>query len=215
MPLPFSPPSRWGTDAMPELVVVKVGGSLYDLPDLGPRLRGWLDTDPRAGPPASVILVPGGGPTTDVIRNLDCWHGLRQEASHWLALRALTLNAHFLAALMQSTVVEGPQPLGPRVQVLDAFAFLRDDEWRHARATIQHSWDATSDSVAARFAVAMHARRLILLKSRTVQNAKADWRTVDRSGFVDPLVASVLREATHDLEVDVVNLREWQVRIDG
>ena len=74
------------------VVVVKVGGSLYDLPDLGSRLRAWL-TEQCAGD--DVVLVPGGGGTADVIRHFDRVHGLGEETSHWLALRALTLNAQF------------------------------------------------------------------------------------------------------------------------
>ncbi len=66
------------------MLVVKVGGSLYDLPDLGPRLRGFLaslkDVDR--------LIVPGGGATTDAIRLFDRDHGLGPEQSHWLALCA-------------------------------------------------------------------------------------------------------------------------------
>jgi aspartokinase-like uncharacterized kinase len=65
-------------------VVVKVGGSLFDLPDLGPRLEVWL------GARRSVVLVPGGGPTTDVVRALDRTHRLGEEAAHWLALRSIS-----------------------------------------------------------------------------------------------------------------------------
>ena len=78
------------------LLVVKVGGSLYDLPDLGRRLRRFLaslDTDNR-------LIVPGGGPTADVIRAFDHDHRLGPQTSHWLALRACALNAHFLALLL-------------------------------------------------------------------------------------------------------------------
>src|SRR5204862_6165233 len=77
------------------LVVVKVGGSLYDLPDLGPRLAAWLRT--LVGP---VLLVPGGGAMADAVRHLDRYHGLGAEISHELALRSLTMNAWFLAALL-------------------------------------------------------------------------------------------------------------------
>ena len=77
-------------------MVVKVGGSLFDWPDLGPRLRQWL----AANAPREVILVPGGGPTADVIRTLDRTHGLGDEAAHWLALRAMAVNAELLAALL-------------------------------------------------------------------------------------------------------------------
>src|SRR2546430_770089 len=81
--------------------VLKVSGSLYDLPDLGPRLQCFL-----AGlTGADVLLIPGGGGTADVVRDLDARHGLGQEKAHWLALRALTLNAHFLASLLPSACV--------------------------------------------------------------------------------------------------------------
>src|SRR5213595_1343108 len=113
-------------------MVVKVGGSLFDLPDLGPRLQDWLKTlDTRR-----VLLLPGGGPTANVIRDLDHRHGLGEETAHWLALRALRLNAHFLAALVPASVVVGDwgpdETLGRdnRVAVLDAFAFASADEGR-------------------------------------------------------------------------------------
>ena len=61
---------------------MKVGGSLYDLPDLGPRLRRWLD----AHAPREVIVAPGGGPFADVVRDLDRAHRLGEETSHWLAV---------------------------------------------------------------------------------------------------------------------------------
>src|SRR5262245_30988403 len=107
-------------------VVVKVGGSLYDLPDLGPRLRAWLGQRPELAP----LLVPGGGAVVDFVRNLDRRHRLGEEASHWLALRGLTLQAHFLAALLPNAVVVnapcGCSGLGRRqIAVLDGYAFAR------------------------------------------------------------------------------------------
>src|SRR5437763_775549 len=82
-------------------IVVKVGGSLFDLPDLGERLDLWLKTLPTP----EVLLVPGGGAVADVIRQLDRSHRLGEERCHWLALRALTLNAHFLADVVPRAVV--------------------------------------------------------------------------------------------------------------
>src|SRR5439155_3520205 len=124
-----------GAGAMNEsLAVVKVGGSLYDLPDLGDRLRRWLSA--LAAP--HVLLMPGGGPTADVIRSFDHRHRLGEEASHWLALRALAVNAHFLACLLPEAEVVatvGPgrpdQPGGSRRWcILEPHAFFRDDEAR-------------------------------------------------------------------------------------
>jgi 5-(aminomethyl)-3-furanmethanol phosphate kinase len=172
--------------------VVKVGGSLYDLPDLGPRLRYWLAKDA----PPRVLLVPGGGPTADVVRAFDQRFRLGEEAAHWLALRALTVNAHLLAELVGGPVVgdwgECPAAWGAgRVPVLDGFAFAAADEVRPDH--LPHSWAVTSDSLAARAAVVGEAGRLILLKSVGIPEG-IDWSEAARRGWVDAWFPSVLRQ---------------------
>jgi aspartokinase-like uncharacterized kinase len=190
-----------GSDASDGLIVVKVGGSLFDLPDLGPRLRAWL-----AGlGAAEVLLVPGGGPTADVVRDLDRRHGLGEETSHWLALRALTVNAHFLQALLPGAVVV-PQPRGGgALAVLDPYAFACADEGRPG--CLPHCWRVTSDSVAARAAVVGQARRLVLLKSATIPHGTA-WAEAGQCGLVDGWFARVLGQASEPLTVFAVNFRD-------
>jgi aspartokinase-like uncharacterized kinase len=190
------------------LAVVKVGGSLFDLPDLGPRLRQWLAAERPAG--GGLLLVPGGGPTADVVRELDHRHGLGEEASHWLALRALSLNAHFLASLLPSTRViddvleccrvwdEGRTP------ILDVHEFARADEDRPG--CLPHSWAVTSDALAARVAVVADARSLVLLKSTSIPDV-VDWAEAGRLGLVDAMFAEVLHQASHNPQVRIVNLR--------
>jgi aspartokinase-like uncharacterized kinase len=174
------------------LVVVKVGGSLFDLPELGPRLRAWLKT--MGG--ADVLLVPGGGPTADVVRALDRAHGLGEEASHWLALRALTLNAYFLQALLPGAAIvvdphERSLPSG-RLAVLDPFGFAQADEARPRH--LPHSWAVTSDSLAARAAVVAAARELILLKSVALPQGLS-WEEAGRRGLVDEWFARAVAQA--------------------
>jgi aspartokinase-like uncharacterized kinase len=181
-------------------VVVKVGGSLYDVPDLGSRLGRWLKELGRC----RVVLVPGGGPTADVIRTLDHCHGLGDERAHWLALRALTLNAWFLATLLPHAVVTDDPTSGPpgSLAILDAHAFAQADEGRPW--ALPHSWTVTSDALAARVA-AVAGARLILLKSVTVPDG-LDWRAAERLGMVDAAFADIVDR--HALEVRAVNLRE-------
>ena len=192
------------------VVVVKVGGSLYDLPDLGSRLRAWL-TEQCAGD--DVVLVPGGGGTADVIRHFDRVHGLGEETSHWLALRALTLNARFLASLLPPAYVVGTIDSlrdaweKNQLPILDAHEFARDDEKRPGH--LPHSWAAASDALAARVALVVRARHLILLKSTTIPPGM-DWREAGRQGLVDAMFAEVLRNAPTDLCVEAVNLRPSQ-----
>ncbi len=182
------------------LTVVKVGGSLYDLPDLQSRLRRWLaeQTDGR------VLLVPGGGATTDVVRRFDDVHGLGEEKAHWLALRALAANAVFLAALLDATaVIEHPRDAVPGVSILDAFAFAALDERQSPTRCLPHTWAATSDAVAARAAVVGGAARLVLLKSVTLPR-RIDWIEASRRSFVDPVFPEVIREAPR-LVIEAVN----------
>lgn len=191
------------------VVVVKVGGSLYDLPDLGSRLRRWL-AEQRAGD--RVVLVPGGGPSADLIRHLDRCHGLGEEASHWLALRALTLNAHFLTALLSPACVVGDIAELQRawdynqLPILDIHQFACGDE--RCPDHLPHSWAVTSDALAARVALVFQASRLVLLKSGTIPPG-LDWTEAGRLGFVDTMFAEVLRHAPADLCVSLINLRAW------
>jgi aspartokinase-like uncharacterized kinase len=181
------------------VLVVKVGGSLYDLPDLGLRLRRFLTSlgdDDR-------LIVPGGGATTEAVRGFDRDHGLGPERSHWLALRACAVNAHFLAQLLPGArVVSAPEECRG-VCVLDPFAFALADEGRPG--CLPHHWDATSDSVAARAAVVAGAG-LVLLKSVTVDEA-GDWFAAAAAGQVDPVFPQIIRAA--GLKARAVNLRAW------
>jgi aspartokinase-like uncharacterized kinase len=193
-------------DARAELVVMKVGGSLYDLPDLEQRLAAWLQT--LTAP--KVLLVPGGGATANVVRDLDRCHGLGEEASHELALRSLTLNAWFLAALLRRTAI-GTVPvcnpllsrLTDRVSLLDAHAFCQSDAHDNPNA-LPACWATTSDSIAVRSAVVLGASELVLLKSVTIMEPY-DWREAVRLGVVDPICCRILEGAR--LRVRVVNLR--------
>jgi aspartokinase-like uncharacterized kinase len=184
------------------VLVAKVGGSLFDLPDLGERLRSWL-----AGlGTADVILVPGGGASADVARDLDRLHRLGPEAAHWLALRALSVSSLLLQALLPGSRVVGSVPLPPGQAgpvVLDPFAFVTGDEGRPG--SLPHSWDATSDAVAARAAVVAGADRLVLLKSVTIPEGLS-WEEAGARGLVDRTFVEVIKQAP-GLRVTALNFR--------
>jgi aspartokinase-like uncharacterized kinase len=182
--------------------VVKVGGSLYDLPDLRERLRAFLTSlQGRA------LLFPGGGATADVIRAFDRVHGLGEEASHWLALQALALNARFLQALLPEYPIV-PSAIraiaaASRVVILDPSAFFRDDE--RLPEHLPHRWEVTSDSHAVRVASVLGAGALVLLKS--VDWSGNEWQEAARNGTVDAYFVQALANAPGVVRVRVVNLR--------
>jgi aspartokinase-like uncharacterized kinase len=176
--------------------VAKVGGSLYDLPDLRERVRTWM-----AGVAGPVVLVPGGGAAADAVRHLDRVHGLGEEAAHWLALRALTVNAHFLGRLLEAPVV--PSPGEETIGVLDPHAFCLADQGRSG--ALPHTWAATSDAIAARVADVAGAD-LVLLKSTDLPAAMS-WSEAAAAGLVDETFDTIVRRAS--LRVTWVNLRSF------
>ena len=175
------------------MIVVKVGGSLYDHPRLGPGLRAYLDA--LAAP---VLLVPGGGPLADAVRQLDRVHALGEERSHWLALRALAVAAEFIRGALRSA------DSASRLSVLDCYQFAVEDETRPDH--LPHSWDVTTDSIAARAAVVYRAERLVLLKSAEIPPGTS-WAEAAGRGWVDPHFPNVVAFAP--FPVEVVNFRRW------
>lgn len=198
------------------MIVVKVGGSLFDWPELPARLRVWL-----AGLDATeVLLIPGGGATADAIRTLDRTFELGEDASHWLAIQALSLNARFLQSILPGTILEpderardnqaslaGASGSDNVMAILDAYPFFRADERRAEH--LPHRWDVTSDSLAVRAAVLLGATDLILLKSASW--AGSDWTAASEAGLVDPYFPQALRQAPTQLGVRLVNLRDAAV----
>lgn len=206
-------------------IVAKVGGSLFDLPDLRERLLAWV----KQKGDRPILFVPGGGEAANVIRKLDEIHQLGEEKSHWLAIRMMSGNAHFLAELLGLTVVSSPslrfaegaegrgqtladcerQPLPPgpllrngeggerQISVLDPLPFCETDP------LLEQSWRVTSDSIAARVAIAIEAD-LDLLKSVDLPPGTS-WQHASKAGLLDEFFPSLVENS--GLEVTWVNLR--------
>lgn len=184
--------------------MIKVGGSLLDLPDLPARLANLLADFSRPRP----VLVCGGGPTVELIRRWDRLYGIGEEEGHWIAVRALTLNALVLARILPQVEVVESLPGAERAweagktPLLDVHRFLRDVDER-AGDPLPRRWRVTSDSIAARVARACEAPELILLKSVS----PAEPATIElaaRLGIVDPHFPVAARDVPR---VILINLR--------
>jgi len=78
--------------------VVKLGGSLLELPGLPAVLRSWFARQP----PAVSLLLVGGGRFVAALREADRVHRLDAEACHWLAVRAMGWTARLVQSLVGS-----------------------------------------------------------------------------------------------------------------
>ncbi|HEV3025225.1 MAG TPA: hypothetical protein VGX76_22295 [Pirellulales bacterium] len=185
--------------------IVKLGGSLLELADVVARLRQWLATEPGQ---ANVIVV-GGGRLTDAIREYDKLHDLGELAAHWLCIRAMSLNAELVSALLpeanlSTSLAELQARRPPSGTILfDPWTFLRCDEPNLAVDPLPATWLVTSDSIAARLAEILGADQLVLLKS-ALPPPSATLASAAAAGYVDryfPVAAAKLRR------IECVNFR--------
>jgi aspartokinase-like uncharacterized kinase len=188
------------------LRVVKVGGSLLDWPDLRSALDRWL-----AGQPAATcILVCGGGPFADAIRRADSVFDLGEEASHWLCIECLGVSTNLLAAIVSSgrhvltwdDLQSGILTPQPDLIVFDPREFLKTHEPHCPGTPLPHTWQVTSDSIAARLAEMLAADELVLLKSADPPGG--DLTELAAAGYVD---AHFPVAARHLPQMRFVNLR--------
>jgi len=107
-------------------------------------------------------VVPGGGASADVVRDLDERFGLRPGTAHWMAVLAMDQYGLLLADLI---------PGAATVRTLDeaserregAGVLLASEPLRQADP-LPHAWSVTSDSIAAWVAMQLRVRLLVLLK---------------------------------------------------
>lgn len=174
---------------LPPIRLVKVGGSLYDLPDLATRLSDWLARQ-HAG--FSTILLSGCGDLADVIRRWQPRFGWSDAQSHFLCLDLLDVAAHTLHTLCPhwplvshwpdapQTVVlpdlsknvlanelahDPPNIASPGIFIWQPRRWLLSKEPAAPGLSLPRNWHSTTDSVAARAAQVGDVAELILLKS--------------------------------------------------
>lgn len=159
MPDPFDPSRR-------HLTVFKIGGSLFDLPNLPAIIRHLLAQRPGN----AALLIAGGGGLADVVREWDRIHHLGDAVAHDLALQAMDLTASLLARFFpEARMVRSPRQVAMAVadhalSILCAGCFLPAAE-RDQPPPLEHTWRVTSDSIAAWTAGVLRAEELVLVKS--------------------------------------------------
>jgi uridylate kinase len=175
-------------------IVYKLGGSLLDLPDLPERLHALLNRPfPFFAPPIAKkikrLVVVGGGPVADVVRQWDRSHGLGNELAHRLAMQSMSFNAQLVAAILHDAELVTSRAEASdvwsqgHVAVLRAAEFVEAEE-RQSHDFLPRSWNVTSDSVAAYVAHHWPADGLMLLKS-VAAPAGCDAEIASSRGLVD------------------------------
>jgi 5-(aminomethyl)-3-furanmethanol phosphate kinase len=153
------------------VTVIKIGGGLTWLPHALDRVCLAVGEVARNWP---IVVVPGGGPFADGVREFDRRVGIPSDVAHWMAILAMDQYAHVLAdRIPGALLVEDPgcirEALGPAGAVV-----LAPSRWMRLADVLPHTWDVTSDSIAAFVAGALDARRLILIKPSSAPSDPVD-----------------------------------------
>jgi 5-(aminomethyl)-3-furanmethanol phosphate kinase len=143
------------------VVVVKIGGGLTWVPQALDRVCLAVGQASREWP---IVVVPGGGPFAESVREFDRRVGVSPDAAHWMAILAMDQYAHVLATRIPDAVlVEEPGCIREALRPAGAVV-LAPSRWMRSADVLPHTWQVTSDSIAAFVAGALDARRLILIK---------------------------------------------------
>ena len=141
--------------------VVKIGGGLLEH---GGCLDGVLSVIGDLARDRPLLIVPGGGPFADAVRAQDSRLDLSDEAAHWMAVLAMDQYAHLIASrLPGATLVWDEAAIASAVRS-GRIPVLAPSSWLRRADPLPHSWNVTSDSIAAWVARAVGARDLLLIK---------------------------------------------------
>lgn len=141
-------------------VIVKVGGS-----HAADRARIQTIVRELAASPVRAVIVPGGGPFANAVRDAQESLGFSDRLAHKLAIEAMVHFAEVLVDLFPGLV------LASNRNEIDAIhSNGRIPVWSASRLTsgfpgVPENWSMTSDSFAALLAFELDAAALLLVKS--------------------------------------------------
>jgi aspartokinase-like uncharacterized kinase len=169
--------------------VVKIGGSLA----AAETLPCWLDTLSCYGG-GEVVIVPGGGPFAELVRVSQRYWRIDDSTGHFMALLGMEQYGLMMAGLRPDLVPTECETDLFRVLKragvpiwLPTFMVSTDD-------SIAHSWDVTSDSLAAWLARRIGAGRLLLVKSTSLSAREMSAEALSQGGVVDAAFPRYLQQ---------------------
>jgi aspartokinase-like uncharacterized kinase len=193
------------------LIVIKIGGSLIKSARELVRVlhRYALDEEER------ILVVPGGGVFADTVRTASDTYGISDEAAHWMAVLAMDQYGQYLADGTEATLVtdidEGSIRAG--VSVLLVYDLLKRSDGGEGSGEgngIEHTWNATSDTIAGWVASRLGA---VFIKATDVDGILRDGALVSEitarellgmgKTCVDPVLPRLL--ISRSLDCRVVN----------
>src|SRR5688572_13382303 len=99
-----------------------------------------------------LLVVTGGGPFADAVRQVDRRLGLADDPAHWMAVLAMNQYAHLVVARLASgMLVEEPREIAAAIAEgpVGTIPVLAPYRWLRKADPLPHAWTVSSDSIAA------------------------------------------------------------------
>ncbi len=175
---------------------IKIGGSLYGSQYLVKWLQAISEQSKK-----KLIIIPGGGPFADQVRQADEKYNLDQVNTHNMAIMAMQQYGALLASLCPSIVTANSKDKihlawkKSKAVVWEPYEMLRDE------CELEKSWDITSDSITIWLANKLDLENVLLVKSsnHVLENKGLDELTI--SNCVDPGFKELVRQAGINLHI--------------
>lgn len=159
---------------MQKPIIIKLGGSLV-YRENGQALKALGNVLQSLSSEHPLLIVPGGGPFADSVRNFGERLNLSESTCHFMALLAMDQFAYLLESFIPGSRLSNPSDpeffhqssslSSPQILLCSHYISLVPSE------DLPRSWSVTSDSIAAYLAKRLNASLLILLKSVDIDPA--------------------------------------------
>lgn len=187
-------------DAPAVHTVVKIGGGLLGKAGAFELV---IEALTAFAPGRRLAVVPGGGPFADAVRQMFRRMQIGEDAAHWMAVLGMDQYAHALAARIPNAVLVDAADAIAAATKAGRLPVIAPYRWLRGADPLPHSWDVTSDSIAAWIAGALRARRIVLIKP-------ADR---DRKKLVDAYFVRALPTGVEHLIVTADDLGQLEVAL--
>ena len=178
-------PLKRSIDATP-LLVVKIGGSLYKSYRLAQWVRA-LKTYPHR-----LVVVCGGGPFSDAVRDTQKIMRFNDTAAHEMALLAMEQYALALNNLFDLDLASTISDI-EKLHTKGHIALWRPSPMTLKASDLNPSWNITSDSLSAWLANQLSASALILIKSIDIKTTNII-SELAADDVIDPSFQDYLKE---------------------
>jgi aspartokinase-like uncharacterized kinase len=182
------------------MVVVKLGGSLYQAAELRP----WLAALKALSQQQNIIIVPGGGPFAEQVRKAQKIHGFNNIIAHHMAILAMSQFGILLSGLLPSC-----QPFSSPTQhpITTPLSIWLPDKQLIEQPDLVQNWDVTSDSLALWLAQKYQAKKLTLVKCNPPDHVTSIDK-LNKIGILDNAFSAIA--SSHPIPIEIIAVNRYK-----